>query len=144
MLLDTNVISELAKASPGRAVVAWFETIPEEELRLSVLTLGEIRKGADLLDAGARRDAVARWLEGLSRIFADRILPVDEPVALGWGALCASARRAGRARPPIDSLLAATAIVHKQALATRNVKDFEGTGVLLVNPWEFGGGTVVG
>lgn len=144
MLLDTNVISELAKPSPDPEVLAWFETIPEGDLRLSVLTLGEIRKGADLLDAGARREAVVRWLEGLSRTFADRILPVDEPVALQWGALCASARRAGRTRPPIDSLLAATAIAHKQTLATRNVKDFEGTGVQLVNPWEFGGRPVGG
>ena len=139
MLLDTNVISELAKPAPDATVAAWLLTIPDEDLRLCVLSLGEIQKGADLLDPGARRDAVAAWLGGLSREFSERILPVDERVALCWGSLCASARRAGRTRPPIDSLIAATAIVHNTTLATRNIRDFEGTGARLCNPWEFGG-----
>ena len=132
ILLDTCVISELARPVPDPAVLAWIEALSDEALRLSVLTLGEIKKGADLLEAGPRKARVDAWLDELRTTFADRILPVDEAVALRWGAICAS----GRVRPRIDSLLAATARCHQLKLATRNVADFEGTGVSIVNPWD--------
>ena len=137
ILLDTCVVSEVAKSMPDPAVAAWFEAIPEHDLRLSVLTLGEIRKGAALLEPGQRRDRVEAWLDGLVRTFADRLLPVDQDVALQWGAVCAEGQRSGRRRPPIDALLAATAVRHQLVLATRNTSDFEGTGATLVNPWNF-------
>ena len=136
ILLDTCVISELAKPVPDPAVLAWIEALSDDGIRLSVLTLGEIKKGADLLEAGPRKARVDAWLDELRTTFADRILPVDEAVALRWGAISASGRRAGRVRPPIDSLLAATAMCHQLKLATRNVADFEGTGVSIVNPWD--------
>jgi len=136
ILLDTCVLSELARPEPDAGVLAWLDTIHDDALRLSVLTLGEIKKGADLLDAGPRRARVEAWLGELRATFADRILPVDEAVALHWGAISAATRRSGRVRPPIDSLLAATALAHQLKLATRNVSDFEGIGVAIVNPWE--------
>jgi predicted nucleic acid-binding protein len=136
MLLDTCVISELARPAPDPRVLAWLDSVSDDALRLSVLTLGEIKKGADLLEDGPRKARVEAWLDELRAIFADRIVPVDDAVALRWGAISAASRRAGRLRPPIDSLLAATAVCHQLKLATRNVADFEGTGAVIVNPWE--------
>lgn len=136
MLLDTCVVSELARPAPDPRVLAWLDSVDDDALRLSVLTLGEIKKGADLLDDGPRKARVDAWLDELRATFADRILPVDDAVALRWGAISAASRRAGRVRPPIDSLLAATAICHQLKLATRNVADFEGTGAVIVNPWD--------
>ncbi len=136
MLLDTCVVSELARPAPDPRILAWLDSLDDDALRLSVLTLGEIKKGADLLEDGPRKVRVEAWLDELRATFADRILPVDEAVALRWGAIRAASRRAGRVRPPIDSLLAATAVCHQLKLATRNVADFEGTGAVIVNPWE--------
>lgn len=124
------MISEFARPAPDPAVVAWMATVPDAALRISALTVGEIHKGAELLEPGPRRDRVEAWLSSLHATYADRILPVDTRVAAAWGRL----RRTGR--PPIDSLLAATALCHGLHLATRNVRDFDGTGVLLINPWE--------
>lgn len=137
ILLDTCVLSEFAKPVPDASVVAWMASVPDDGLRLSVLTLGEIRKGADLLEPGPRRTRVEDWLEGLLKTFGDRLLPVDQDVALRWGAISAIARLSGRTRPPVDSLLAATAIRYQLAIATRNVADFEGTGAVIINPWGF-------
>lgn len=136
MLLDTCVVSELARPAPDPRILTWLDSVSDDALRLSVLTLGEIKKGADLLEDGPRKVLVEAWLDELRATFADRILPVDEAVALRWGAISAASRRAGRVRPPIGSLLAATAMCHQLKLATRNVADFEGTGAVIVNPWE--------
>lgn len=136
ILLDTCVISELARPTPDPGVLAWLDSVNDDALRLSVVTLGEIKKGADLLEDGPRKVRVEAWLDELRATFTDRILPVDEAVALRWGAISAASRRAGRAKPPIDSLLAATAVCHQLKLATRNVADFEGTGAVIVNPWD--------
>lgn len=136
MQLDTCVVSELARPAPDPRVLAWLHSVDDDALRLSVLTLGEIKKGADRLEDGPRKVRVEAWLDELCATFASRILPVDEAVALRWGAISAACRRAGRVRPPIDSLLAATAVCRHLKLATRNVADFEGTGAVTVNPWE--------
>jgi len=136
MLLDTCVVSELARPAPDPRILAWLDSVNDDALRLSVVTLGEIKKGADLLEDGPRKVRVEAWLDELRATFADRILPVDEAVATRWGEISAASRRAGRARPPIDSLLAATAVCHQLQLATRNVADFESTGAVIVNPWE--------
>jgi toxin FitB len=135
ILLDTCVISEVARVSPDPAVTAWFASVPDESLRLSVLTLGELRKGVELLEPGARRAQIERWLTGLVETFGERILPVDREAALQWGSISAASRRAGKLRPPIDCLLAATAIRYGLTLATRNTADFEGTGASVINPW---------
>ena len=132
-MIDTNVLSELRRKSPDVGVVAWFTQRPPATLYLSVLTLGEIRKGIETLSDEVRRQALVDWLEtDLPTFFTGRVLPVDEAVADRWGRLVAAA---GRPLPAIDSLLAATALEHDLMLVTRNVKDFAGLPVQIFNPW---------
>ncbi len=134
-LLDTNVISELVRPRPEPKVRAWTAATDETLLYLSVLTLGEIRKGIASLADSARRVALEAWLSAdLSVRFAGRILSIDEAVADRWGRLSA---RSGSTLPlpVIDGLLAATALHHNLTLVTRNVEDVAPTGVSLFNPW---------
>jgi toxin FitB len=132
-LLDTNVVSELVRVTPDRRVVDWFREVPDEALHLSVLTLGEIRRGAERLAAGTRREKLRVWLEGeLPGWFGDRVLAVDAGVADRWGRLLS---QVGRPVPAVDSLLAATALHHELRLVTRNVADFGFPGLEVVNPW---------
>jgi toxin FitB len=132
-LVDTNVISELVRPHPDRAVLAWFEGLPDELLHVSVLTLGEIRKGIEKLQDGKRKEALRTWLEyDIREWFGSRILPIDAPVADRWGRLLASA---GRTVPTIDSLLAATALQHDLRLVTRNTMDFNYPGLEVIDPW---------
>jgi len=132
-LLDTNVLSELRRKAPDVGVVAWFSQRPASTLFLSVLTLGEIRKGIEGLADASRRMALVDWLEAeLPAFFTGRLLPVDTAVADRWGRMLATA---GRPLPAIDSLLAATALHHDMTLVTRNVRDFAGLGLQLINPW---------
>lgn len=132
-LLDTNVISELARRRPSPGVVAWIEAAPDSSLHLSVLTIGEIRKGVELLPPDARRERLRVWLEHeLPGWFAHRILPVSLAVAERWGRLLGSL---GRPAAAIDSLLAATALHHELRLVTRNTTDFEFPDLEVVNPW---------
>lgn len=136
-LIDTNVLSELRRKQPDTHVVAWFAQRAAQSLFLSVLTLGEIRKGIERLDDtqadAARRLSLGDWLEQeLPTFFLGRLLSVDAGVADRWGHLQALA---GRPLPAIDSLLAATALHHNLTLVTRNVKDFADMGVDLINPW---------
>ena len=131
-LVDTNVLSELRRKQPQPAVVAWFAQRPRQTLYLSVLTLGEIRKGIERLEA-ARQQPLLDWLEvELTKYFLGRLLAVDAHTADRWGRLLGSA---GRPLPAVDSLLAATALQHDLTLVTRNTADFAGTGVRLINPW---------
>lgn len=132
-LLDTNVISELVRPKPAKAVLAWFENVPSEALHISVLTLGEIRRGVEHMPDGTRREKLRLWLEHeLADWFGNRILPVDIAVADRWGRLVA---QMGRPVPSIDSLLAATAMHHELRLVTRNQKDFNYPGLEVINPW---------
>jgi toxin FitB len=132
-LIDTNVISELIKPRPSSKVVEWIDAHDEQLFHLSVLTLGEIRRGIVQLPSGRRRTDLAAWLSGdLLTRFAGRILAIDQEVADRWGHL-ASAK--GATVPVIDGLLAATALQHNLTLVTRNTKDMARTGVGLFNPW---------
>jgi hypothetical protein len=132
-LLDTCVISELAKPRPEPKVVTWADKQAPETLFISVLTLGEIRKGIAWLNDKARVKKLNDWLEHeLPIYFQGRILAIDSQVADRWGRLLAGA---GRPVPVVDSLLAATALTHKMRLVTRNTRDFEHGGLKLVNPW---------
>jgi len=134
-LLDTNIISELVRPKPEPKVTAWVGSIDENLLYLSVLTLGEIRKGVVSLKDAARRVALEAWLASdLVLRFAGRILVVDLPVADRWGRLNAQVGPKSQL-PVIDGLLAATAMHHNLTLVTRNTKDVGGTGVPLFNPW---------
>jgi toxin FitB len=135
-LLDTNVVSELVRAKPHAAVVAWFDDKPNAALYLSVLSLGEIRKGVERLDRGARKEQLRLWLEhDLPAWFGERFLPVCQGVAERWGLLMADASpRTGA----IDSLLGATALHHGLRLVTRNESDFRFPGLEIINPWKAG------
>lgn len=132
-LLDTNVLSELRRRTPDLGVVRWVQARPAGTLFLSVLTLGELRKGVEGLVESERQLMLLDWLETeLPAFFAGRILPVDAAVADRWGRMVA---QAGRPVPAIDSLLAATALQHGLVLVTRNVRDVADLGVQVVNPW---------
>ena len=132
-LIDTNVLSELRRREPDAHVVRWMSERPATTLYLSVLTLGELRKGIDLLPSGVRKQRLLDWLEvDLPAFFAGRILPIDAPVADRWGRLMA---QAARPVPAIDSLLAATALTHGLTLVTRNLKDFKHADLAVLDPW---------
>lgn len=133
-LIDTNVLSELRRKEPDPQVVKWMSQRPATTLHLSVLTLGELRKGIGALPDGDRKSRLLDWLEvELAAFFGGRLLPIDAATADQWGRLMA---HAGRPLPAIDSLLAATALTHGLTLVTRNVKDFQHPALTLVNPWE--------
>lgn len=132
-LIDTNVLSELRRKTPAPEVMRWFAQRPAASLYLSVLTLGEIRKGVESLTDATRKAALHQWLSAdLPSYFAERILPIDARVCDRWGRILAAA---GRPVPAIDSLLAATAIEHNLILITRNVKDFISLPVATIDPW---------
>lgn len=134
-LLDTNVISELVRPRPEPKVKAWVAAIDEELLYLSVLTLGEIRKGIALLKDPSRRVALDAWLDGeLVPRFTGRILSIDQAIADRWGRLAAQVGPKSQL-PVIDGLLAATAFQHNLTLITRNIRDVAATGVPTFNPW---------
>jgi predicted nucleic acid-binding protein len=136
-LLDTNVISELIKLKPERRVTYWVEHTDEGLLYLSVLTLGEIRKGMSMLPHTKRRTQIESWLEaGLSVRFAGRILAIDAAIAGQWGILSGTAHLKGTSLPVIDGLLAATALHHNLTLVTRNTRDVSATNVSTFNPWD--------
>lgn len=135
-LLDTNCISELVRSKPEPRVLEWVEASDENLLYLSVLTLGEIRKGVAGLQQDKRRTHLETWLElDLQSRFSGRILSIDAPIADRWGLLAAEAKRKGRALSAIDGLLAATALHHNLTVVSRNVSDFANTQVPLLNPW---------
>jgi len=136
-LLDTNCISELVRKEPDPRVMVWIESADETLLYLSVLTLGEIRKGIAGLPQGKRRTGLEAWLEvELRARFAGRILVVDAAVADRWGVLAAEARREGKSLSTIDGLLAATALEHNLTIVTCNAGDFENARVQFLNPWQ--------
>jgi toxin FitB len=132
-LLDTNVISELRKGQRADAnVIAWFAEVADEEIFLSVLTIGEIRRG---IESVRRRDpgsaaTLDRWLSSLSDAHGDRVIPIDDVIAEEWGRM-----NVPDPLPVVDGLLAATARVLGLTVATRNVADVESTGVELFNPF---------
>jgi toxin FitB len=135
-LLDTSVLSEPMRPRPDPRVVGWIDSCDEALLFVSVLTLGEIRKGLASLPIGSRRSQVESWLADVREWFAGRILSVDEGIADRWGSVTAAARKLGRGVPAVDTLLAATALHHNLVLVTRNTGEVAGTGVSIFNPWQ--------
>jgi toxin FitB len=132
-LLDTNILSETRRRQPASGVTSWIAATPPERLHVSVLTLGEIEQGISRIrDRGDTEQAVGleRWLREVEIGFADRILPITLPVAAAWGR-----QQHAQPLPVIDGLIAATAQVNSLTVVTRNAKDFEGTGVQILNPF---------
>jgi predicted nucleic acid-binding protein len=135
-LLDTKVVSEVNRPRPNARVAAFLDQLDADDMFVSVLTVGELRRG---MEAKRRTDAVmadrlSLWIAQLERSFKDRVLSIDVSIASLWGRLSAA-----RTRPVVDTLIAATAIVHGMTLVTRNVAGMRDTGVRLVDPWLGGG-----
>jgi len=131
-LLDTNVVSEMRKTQRNEQVLSFVDSVDASALFISVLSLGELRRGIEIKK---RSDLVAaevleRWVDGVERDYVDRLLGVDLATARMWGELSAD-----RTRPAIDTLLAATAILRGMTFVTRNTVDVEGINVRVLNPW---------
>ncbi|MGQ0654007.1 MAG: type II toxin-antitoxin system VapC family toxin [Betaproteobacteria bacterium] len=136
-LLDTAVVSELVAKSPSAAVLEWIDGQDEGSLYLSVLTLGELDKGVARLPASARRTRLQSWVRReLAERFGARLLAVDALAATRWGVMTGESENRGRPLPFIDSLIAATALVHRLIVVTRNLEDFERCGAICLNPWQ--------
>jgi len=136
-LLDTCVISELAAKKPNARVVEWIDSVESEQVYLTVITVGEIRKGIEKLPDSKKRQSLHAWLaEDLLFRFQGRIVPIDIDIVLAWGVLTGRLESEGRKMGAIDALIAATALTGDFVLVTRNGKDFIHTGARLFDPWE--------
>ena len=136
-LLDTCVISELITKQPNPKVVEYVDLLDPEDVYLSVITIGEIVKGIEKLSRSRRKQDLQAWLkDDLLVRFEGNLVSLDTNILIEWGALIARLESAGKTMPAIDSLIAATALSKKMILVTRNVNDFEETGVEIMNPWE--------
>lgn len=135
-LLDTCTLAELRKPDGNSAVKAAVNEIPDADLFLSVLTVGEIAKGIALLATGKKKRALGSWLVGLESQFGDRILAIDAETARIWGEMTARAQKKGIVIPSTDGLLAASALQHGLHVLTRNTRHFEASGALIIDPWQ--------
>ncbi len=136
-LLDTNIPSEMTRPYPQLSVSQWLDDADDDQLYFSVVSLGEILKGITILQESKRRIQLQQWLDEILRPwFKGRILPINEPIAERWGLLAGECRLKGRPLKVADGFIAATALEHNLTVVTRNVRDFEGLGVAILNPWE--------
>jgi predicted nucleic acid-binding protein len=136
-LLDTNVVSELVRASPHVRALTWIRLQRPTDLFLAAVSLGEIVRGVVRLPTGSRRSRLEEWVtQSLPRQFAGRIVAFDQQAAVIWGELMGTADRTGRPRASADAQIAATAIRHDLVLVTRNTSDFEDLTSALLNPWD--------
>ena len=136
-LLDTCVISELAKPEPNEKVVSWATQNDEENFYLSALTFGEIHKGIAKLPPSKRKENLLQWVEhDLKDRFKTRIIDITLKVAKQWGETQGISESQGRPMPAIDGLIAATGLTHDLTVVTRNIAGMQQSGVSLLNPWE--------
>ena len=137
IIIDTNVVSELMRASPDPAVLAWFADHGADTLFLTAVSEAELRTGAAILPAGQRRDRLVGAIDAMiDQDFAGRILPFDSPAARCYAEIAAARRTAGKPIMDADCQIAAIARACGSVIATRNVKDFEGCGIDIINPWK--------
>ncbi len=134
-LLDTNAISEPKRTRPDPGVISWLNDQLLSDLHISVITVGELRRGIVRLEPGRRRDDLDFWLADLILRYDERILPVDLDVTERWASLAEINRGAGRPSEMTDELIAATAHVHGLTVVTRNVRHFEHSGCRVLSPW---------
>jgi len=134
-LLDTCVISEFTKSQPENRVLDWLQTTQAETLFLSVINIGEIKKGVYKLSASNRKQALRLWLSVLLENYRDRILPIDLAIIENWSTIVANAEKSGQPVASMDSLIAATAYTHHLTLVTRNERDFAACNITMINPW---------
>jgi len=135
-LLDTCTISEPKQKRPNKKVLEWLDAQDESKLYLSVLTIGEIRKGITRLESSRKKAELEKWLEKLRNRFSRRILTLSERTLLVWGKMYGEYEKKGVVRPAFDSLLEATALEHDLIFVTRNAKNFQNSQVTILNPWE--------
>jgi len=135
-LLDTNVVSETERKCPDSNVLKWLDGTDPWNVYLSALTIGEIKKGVSKLASGKRKAHIQNWLEDVRQQFGGRILPITEQTFLVWGKMMAEFEQKGIVRSALDSFLEATALEHDLILVTRNVRNFHGSAVTILNPWE--------
>ncbi|MGL4883225.1 MAG: type II toxin-antitoxin system VapC family toxin [Waterburya sp.] len=136
-LLDTCVISEYIRKKPEMKVIRWVDLQPEENLFISVITLGEIKKGIVKIEFSQpkKHQKLNKWLQNLIQRFDRRILALDSEILIEWGNICGKVEQSAKKLPVIDSLLAATAITNQLTLVTRNEDDFYNINLPLYNPW---------
>jgi toxin FitB len=136
-LLDTCAISELVAKRPDQRIIDWIDGIDPEAVHLSVITIGEIRKGIEKLPDSKRKSALQEWLvEELFVRFSDRILPIDLDVILVWGRMIGRLELSGQKMAAMDSLIAAIALSGNLHLVTRNEDDSKHAGIQIMNPWK--------
>jgi len=135
ILLDTCVVSEAIKPNPEPKVLAWLDAVDEDALSLSVVAVGELKRGIELLTEGEKKSDLGLWFAELMERFRGRILDLDAGTMLVWGELSARLKKSGRTMPVMNSLVAACALRHNALLVTRNTGDYEASGVSLSDPW---------
>ncbi len=135
-LLDTNVISEWVKPKPDPGVIRWLSQVDEDRVFLSVISVAELRHGIEKLALGVRRKKLEAWLmDDLIDRFDNRIIQIDTDIANAWGCIVQQRQSTGRPISSMDAFVAGTALVKDLVVVTRNVADFEETGVMIHNPW---------
>ena len=135
IILDTNVVSELMRPEPAPSVASWVRERDRRELRTTVITIAEVRYGVARLPDGRRKQVLLAAADEIFSAFADQVLPVDAAAAEQYAVIANSRERAGKPIAGFDALIAAVCRCQGAALATRNVSDFEGTGIELIDPW---------
>lgn len=134
-LLDTCVLSELVKANPESAVLAWMAERKEHELFVSAMTIAELYRGIAKLPTSRRKSDLTVWLQQVEAGFDERVMSFTLDTAHVWAQMCANAEAAGKSMAAFDSIIAATAVEHSLCLVTRNIRDFSNVSVELLNPW---------
>ncbi len=135
-LLDTCIISELIKPFPDKKIISWLKNEPSQSLFLSVITIGEIRKGLSKLPVSVKKEKLTVWLNILLEEYGERILTIDLSVAENWGEIQGRAEKAGTPMLSIDGLIAAITYTNNMTLVTRNENDFIAANIPILNPWK--------